>query len=187
MKTNKVQCLYFRRIFVWNRPKLSRQDYIRKIFVLNKPKQSRQDYIRKIFVLNRPQQSQQDYIKIFVLNRPQQDHFFHISISSETIRPNWKVQFKWFFFFWFGIGRLVAGSWFSLVLWFPPPTNWLPQYNWNIVKRGIKHHHDHDPHSNWCRWNSLFCSLPIGWTVQALEIPWLKLCFLDHAWAYNIK
>jgi hypothetical protein len=25
-------------------------------------------------------------------------------------------------------------------LWFPPPINWPPRYNWNIVESGIKHH-----------------------------------------------
>ena len=26
------------------------------------------------------------------------------------------------------------------VLRFPPPINWLPRYNWNIVESGVKHH-----------------------------------------------
>ena len=30
---------------------------------------------------------------------------------------------------------LAAGLWFSLGIWLPPP-----QYNWNIVESGIKHH-----------------------------------------------
>ena len=34
-------------------------------------------------------------------------------------------------------GRLVV---FSSVLWFPPPKNWLPGYNWNILESGVKHH-----------------------------------------------
>ena len=34
--------------------------------------------------------------------------------------------------------RQVGG--FSLVLWFPPPINWPPRYNWNIVESGVKHH-----------------------------------------------
>jgi hypothetical protein len=33
---------------------------------------------------------------------------------------------------------LAAG--FLQVLQFPPPLNWPPRYNWNIVKRGLKHH-----------------------------------------------
>ena len=32
---------------------------------------------------------------------------------------------------------------FLQLLWFPPP-NWLPQYNWNIVECGAKHH-NHNP------------------------------------------
>jgi hypothetical protein len=31
---------------------------------------------------------------------------------------------------------LVAGRSFLWVLWFPPP-----QYNWNIVESGVKHHY----------------------------------------------
>ena len=34
--------------------------------------------------------------------------------------------------------RQVIG--FLRVLLFPPPINWLPRYNWNIVESDIKHH-----------------------------------------------
>jgi hypothetical protein len=34
--------------------------------------------------------------------------------------------------------RQVAG--FFRVLRFPPPINWPPRYNWNIVESGVKHH-----------------------------------------------
>ena len=36
---------------------------------------------------------------------------------------------------------LATGRWFSWVCWFPPPIiNWLPQYSWNILDSGVKHH-----------------------------------------------
>ena len=34
--------------------------------------------------------------------------------------------------------RQVGG--FLRVLLFPPPKNWPPRYNWNIVESGVKHH-----------------------------------------------
>ena len=30
-------------------------------------------------------------------------------------------------------------------LWFLPPINWLPRYNWNIVESGVKHHNPNPP------------------------------------------
>ena len=29
---------------------------------------------------------------------------------------------------------------FLWILWFTPPRNWPPRYNWNIVESGVKHH-----------------------------------------------
>jgi hypothetical protein len=39
---------------------------------------------------------------------------------------------------------------FLRVLQFPPPKNWLPRYNWNIVESGIKHRNPNPVFLNWC-------------------------------------
>ena len=31
-------------------------------------------------------------------------------------------------------------QWLTTGQWFSPAINWPPQYNWNIVESGIKHH-----------------------------------------------
>ena len=44
--------------------------------------------------------------------------------------------------------RQVGG--FLRVLRFPPPINWPPWYNWNIVESGIKHHNPNPNNCSWC-------------------------------------
>ena len=38
------------------------------------------------------------------------------------------------------VSHLQQVDGFLWVLLFPPPINWPPLYNWNIVESGIKHH-----------------------------------------------
>jgi hypothetical protein len=46
--------------------------------------------------------------------------------------------------------RQVGG--FLRVLQFPPPINWPPQHNRNIVESGVKHHHKHTIKKNIILW-----------------------------------
>jgi hypothetical protein len=39
-------------------------------------------------------------------------------------------------------------QWLSIGQWFPPPINWPPWYNWNIVENGVKHHQT-NKQTNW--------------------------------------